>query len=49
LTSLELGQEYATSITIGTQTFEVVVDTGSSDTVRTLSLELPFVNSRKHL
>lgn len=33
LTSLELGQEYATTITIGTKTFEVAVDTGSSDTV----------------
>lgn len=32
LTSLELGEEYATPITIGTQTFEVIVDTGSSDT-----------------
>jgi aspergillopepsin I len=29
---LELGEEYATPITIGTQTFEVIVDTGSSDT-----------------
>ena len=27
-----LGEEYATPITIGTQTFEVIVDTGSSDT-----------------
>lgn len=33
LTSLFLGEEYATPITIGTQTFEVIVDTGSSDTV----------------
>lgn len=33
LTSLELGEEYATPIKIGTQTFEVIVDTGSSDTV----------------
>ena len=32
LTSLELGEEFATPITIGTQTFEVIVDTGSSDT-----------------
>ena len=32
LTSLELGEEYATPITIGTQSFEVIVDTGSSDT-----------------
>jgi hypothetical protein len=32
LTSLEIGEEYATPITIGTQTFEVIVDTGSSDT-----------------
>lgn len=32
LTSLELGQEFATPITIGSQNFEVVVDTGSSDT-----------------
>ena len=32
LTSLFLGEEYATPITIGTQTFEVIVDTGSSDT-----------------
>ena len=33
LTSLELGEEFATPITIGTQTSEVIVDTGSSDTV----------------
>jgi hypothetical protein len=32
LTSLELGQEYAIPIKIGTQTFEVILDTGSSDT-----------------
>lgn len=32
LTSLEVGEEYATPITIGDQTFEVIVDTGSSDT-----------------
>lgn len=32
LLSLEEGEEYATSIKIGTQTFEVIVDTGSSDT-----------------
>ncbi|KAJ5894202.1 acid protease [Penicillium taxi] len=32
LISLAEGEEYATSITIGTQTFEVIVDTGSSDT-----------------
>ena len=42
LTSLFLGEEYATSITIGTQTFEVIVDTGSSDTVGdNLALCLP--------
>ena len=32
LTSLEIGQEFATPITIGGQIFEVIVDTGSSDT-----------------
>lgn len=32
LISLIEGEEFATSITIGTQTFEVVLDTGSSDT-----------------
>jgi hypothetical protein len=32
LTSLFEGEEYATSIIIGTQTFVVVVDTGSSNT-----------------
>ncbi|KAJ5692444.1 hypothetical protein N7462_001867 [Penicillium macrosclerotiorum] len=32
LTSLAEGEEYATSITFGTQTFDVIVDTGSSDT-----------------
>jgi len=32
LTSLEIGEEFATPITFGTQTFEVIVDTGSSDT-----------------
>jgi len=30
--SLEVGEEYATEITFGTQTFEAIVDTGSSDT-----------------
>lgn len=32
LISLFEGEEYATSITFGTQTFDVIVDTGSSDT-----------------
>ncbi|EED14968.1 aspartic-type endopeptidase, putative [Talaromyces stipitatus ATCC 10500] len=32
LTSLEEGQEFAVPITIGTQNFEVILDTGSSDT-----------------
>lgn len=32
LLSLEEGEEFATSINVGTQTFEVIVDTGSSDT-----------------
>ncbi|KAJ5081059.1 acid protease [Penicillium angulare] len=32
LRSLEKGSEYATSITFGNQTLEVIVDTGSSDT-----------------
>ncbi|KAJ5721159.1 acid protease [Penicillium malachiteum] len=32
VTSLLSGQEYATSITFGNQTFEVILDTGSSDT-----------------
>jgi hypothetical protein len=32
LTSLLYGEEFATSITIGTQKFEVIIDTGSSDT-----------------
>lgn len=32
LVSLLCGQEFATSIKVGTQTFDVIVDTGSSDT-----------------
>lgn len=32
LVSLFEGEEYATSITFGTQSFDVIVDTGSSDT-----------------
>ncbi len=32
LISLEIGEEFATQITFGTETFESIVDTGSSDT-----------------
>ena len=32
LTSLEVGEEFATTIGFGNETFEVIVDTGSSDT-----------------
>jgi aspergillopepsin I len=32
LISLSMGQEFATNITFGTETFESIVDTGSSDT-----------------
>jgi aspergillopepsin I len=32
LASLFIGEEFATTITFGTETFEAIVDTGSSDT-----------------
>lgn len=32
LLSLELGEEFATNVSFGSQTFEAIVDTGSSDT-----------------
>ncbi len=32
LTSLEIGEEFAAQVTLGTETFELIVDTGSSDT-----------------
>ena len=40
LLSLEIGEEFATEITIGTQTFEVIVDTGSSDSMYILAAAL---------
>ncbi|KAF4622704.1 hypothetical protein G7Y89_g14323 [Cudoniella acicularis] len=32
ITSLEVGEEFAASVTVGTETFELIIDTGSSDT-----------------
>jgi hypothetical protein len=32
ISSLEIGEEFATEVTIGGQTFELIIDTGSSDT-----------------
>jgi len=33
LTALEIGEEFAAEVTIGGQTFDLVIDTGSSDTL----------------
>jgi hypothetical protein len=32
ITSLEIGSEFSTEVSFGTQTFELIIDTGSSDT-----------------